>query len=154
MVRAAWVKPMTLVQKFEANEAVAAGQCFQVVCESDRYGKFLGYQTLGDTNHPADLDGTNPWRRDDDLTTSIGTRKHDGNVCRLPNYNLVFENGTVSAINGWWIAKTVDVNTNGVIDAGDRVYWCNDEKYTAVESYKFNHWGTVTAVEPTHPNRS
>lgn len=146
MVRATWVKPMTLVQKFEANEAVTA--CLEVVCESGRYGKYTAVpvkrETLGPTNHPAEKDGANPWNRDDVLCVLAGTREHNGNVCRQPNHNLVFENdGTVHGINGWWVEYSSDDDHDGIIEVGDRVYWCNDEGYWG-QNFKYNHWGTVT----------
>lgn len=146
MVRAAWVKPMTLVQKFEANEAVTA--CLQVVCQSNRYGE--GYETKGDSGHPIALDGENPWGRDDKLyifsNPALAAKKHDGNVCREPNYNLVYGNdGTFQGINGWWVQYQSDDDKDGITEVGDRVYWCNDEKYTifGAEWYNYNHWGTV-----------
>lgn len=43
MVRSAWVKPMTLVQKFEANEAVAAETCWYVECEGNYTGELLAH---------------------------------------------------------------------------------------------------------------
>lgn len=155
MVRSAWVKPMTLVQKFEANEAVAAEGCYQVVCESKRYGDYWLYQTKGPTGHPAEIDGSDPWGRSDDLAGTSGTRKHDGNVCRQPNFNLVYgDNGKFQGINDWWVTYQSDDDGDGITEVGDRVYWCNDEFYSLAESFRFNHWGTVTAVDPTHPNRS
>ena len=33
MGKKAWVKPVTLVQKFEANEPCAADPCWRVTCE-------------------------------------------------------------------------------------------------------------------------
>lgn len=144
MVRAAWVKPMTLVQKFEANEAVTA--CLQVVCESKRYG--YGFENRGETYHPADKDGENPWNRSEKLWTSGPRKGHDDNVCNQPNFNLVYgENGKFQGINGWWVVKQSDDDHDGITEVGDRVYWCNDETYDAGlwnEYLNYNHWGTVT----------
>lgn len=142
MVRATWVKPMTFVQKFEANEAVAS--CLQVKCASKRYGE--NFSTKGETGHPAEKDGDNPWHRDESLTVSWlwAVRKHEGNVCREPNYNLVYgSDGTFTGINGWWVEYQSDYDGDGITEVGDRVYWCSDEKYSAAESWRYNHWGTV-----------
>lgn len=145
MVRSAWVKPMTLVQKFEANEAVAS--CLQVKCASQRYGE--RFETRGATGHPAEKDGDNPWHRDEKLTVSaiLNVRKHEGNVCREPNYNLVYgSDGTFTGINGWEVVYQSDDNHDGITEVGDRVYWCNDETYDVglwKEYFNYNHWGTV-----------
>ncbi len=142
MVRSAWVKPMTLVQKFEANESIAA--CYEIVCESDREGKVDWGKdtTVGKTNHPADIDGSNPWNIDDDLCSGWITKKHSG--CKTAsNNNLIFANGDVTyGGSDGWVAHTVDVNENGVIDADDRVYWCTEET-SAAYFWRWNHWGTV-----------
>lgn len=146
MVRATWVKPMTLVQKFEANEAVAA--CMQITCESDTY---LGYQfpkyvVMGYTYHPAELDGENPWGRDEWLGVSgADDWRHSNHSCKDPNNSgvTISNDGQISLASDCELALHVDIDNDGLADIGERIYWREDEK-SGLYTYKFNHWGTVT----------
>ena len=60
MEKKAWVKPVTLVQKFEANEPCAAEPCWRVTCEWSGIGHFYchdegNYRFLdGDENGKVD----------------------------------------------------------------------------------------------------
>lgn len=139
MVRATWVKPMTMVQKFEANEAVTS--CLQLVCKSSRYVGTGGLK--GDTNHPASLDGPDPWGRSEYLGASGWEHNdHRSDICHVAgNDRIILENGTIEFTGDRWLAKHVDVNENGKVDAPDRVYWCENSGLGGL--YKWNHWGTV-----------
>lgn len=142
MVRATWVKPMTLVQKFEANEAVTS--CLQLVCKSETYGN-NAWSVNGKTNHPATIDGEDPWGRPEYLGTySVfhAEKYHTKDICHVAgNDGIILENGTIEFTGDRWLAKHVDVNENGKVDAPDRVYWCENSGATSL--YKWNHWGTV-----------
>lgn len=147
MFRSAWVKPMTLVQKFEANEAVTA--CLQVTCKSDTYGEYswfpAGFEIKGLTNHPAESDGQNPWGRDEWLG-SIATNEwaHSNNRCKDPNNSgvIISDDGHISFSDGCWLALHVDSDGDNLADVGERIYWCADQK-SGIYTYKLNHWGTV-----------
>lgn len=155
MVRSAWAMPMTLVQKFEANEAVAAEACLGVKCESQTKSGYLG-KPQGSTNHPESIDG-NPWGRDEYLGASPAEGKNHEGTCKRPIDNgiIIDENGAVSyngADGGGRFVTAIDSVTNSataVVDAGDRVYWCTDSSL-----YKWNHWGTVIPLDLANPNRS
>lgn len=144
MVRATWVKPMTLVQKFEANEAVAAEACLQISCDMQTYGILVTPYLSGTDTHPL-VDGENPWNRSENLYVTATIKNHSGS-CQ-DGANIIFENGDVfyTASDGKIVAK-IDENKDG-IGVGDRVYWCTDEdkviwgvKYG---TFRWNHWGTV-----------
>lgn len=152
MVRATWVKPMTLVQKFEANEAVAASGCLVVKCESKTRPGFPG----GVSGSPGNPDG-NIWKRKEYLGWStVETNGHDGR-CRnaIENGIIIDENGAVSyngADGDGRFVTAIDSVTNSataVVDADDRIYWCTDSG-----AYKWNHWGKVIPLDPGNPNRS
>lgn len=148
MGRKTWVKPMTMVQKFEANEAITA--CLQVVCQMETEGSAWagdGFLTGTDT-HP-EVDGSDPWGRDEWLGSVLwNLRKHDGYRCKDPNNSGVFisNNGEISFADGCWRILHVDSDGDNLADIGERIYWCEDktEKVAGINyTYKYNHWGTV-----------
>lgn len=147
MGRTTWVKPMTLVQKFEANEAVTA--CMQVVCQSDTRGEYIwfpaGFEIQGEDHHPAE-DGPNPWGRGEWLgNTAVNKKGHPGHNCKNPNNGsgvIISNDGQISFADGRNLALHVDKDLDGLADIGDRIYWTSDEKISLV-NYDFNHWGTV-----------
>lgn len=148
MVRAAWVKPMTLVQKFEANEAVAATSCFKILCES-----YTDYSNMVDNANPNDYP---KWETPQSHGGWVGfghNKCHDyGDTILEYGENYVNFISEIGGNNGH-VDSWIDVNDNKVVDAGDRVYWYTDQKW-ALQYYKWNHWGTIASVDPSHPNHS
>lgn len=152
MGRKTWVKPMTLVQKFEANEAVAAEQCFQVVCQSQT--TCYNYSA---TMNPDE--GFNPWHQKEAFHLDPVNGKHDGckkesdNVFYFDGEHLSFYGNSGQVGNGE-IDTIIDANNSGILgDAGDRVYWHTTEKIGAF-TFVWNHWGKIDALVPGHPLRS
>lgn len=146
MVREAWVKPMTLVQKFEANEAVTA--CLQVACKSGTYGEYQWYggiEVKGKTYHPAELDGQNPWGRGEALgTTAFTMTSHDERGCHdASNSGVVIDsNGVISFTGNARLCSHKDSDGDGLADVGERIYWYEDYKDLSID-INFNHWGTI-----------
>lgn len=163
MGRTTWVKPMTLVQKFEANEPVAAtGLCFEIECESDTRGGAFG-SIKGETNHPEE-DGW-PWKNSEYFAGLIGSSidkkaTHDG--CHTASNNIFHFDGTTltfvgdsGEIGNGMIDDIIDANNSGIKgDAGDRVYWHTTEPYVAGQTMLWNHWGYLRPISTDHPLRS
>lgn len=158
MGRKTWVKPMTLVQKFEANEAVAATTCFQIACQSDTKAGMLD-TIKGKTNHPADLDGW-PWTQGESFHSDIVFGKHDG--CReAPNNIFNFDGTTLTFIgdsgevdNGK-IDAVIDANHDGIKgNSGDRVYWHTWGTKPVNREFVWNHWGEIKIVDSSRPLHS
>lgn len=126
MERKTWVKPMTLVQKFEANETVAATQCWYINCEWSGVQHIAcrrrdSYQYLDENNN----DKIDKVMFDD----MIGP----GNVW------YVCEFYTDSSESSYIDIETLDPKPGNV------VYW---------KTGATNHKSTVHAVDSSHPNRS
>lgn len=162
MGRTTWVKPMTFVQKFEANEPVAASQCFEIECESDTRGG-AGGSIKGSTNHPADLDGW-PWKYSEEFLGLIGSSidkkaTHDG--CHTASNNIFNFDGTTltfvgdsGEIGNGMIDDIIDASNDGIEgNAGDRVYWHTTEPYLG-RTMLWNHWGYLKPISNDHPLRS
>lgn len=161
MERKNWVKPMTLVQKFEANETVA-NNCFLIACESK-----ATHDT--DSNAPGNL-----WKKPEghylsgygwDSAHYVGKPDEFGhgncqtasnNIFNIDGGNISFEreingaSGDFYGVDGW-----SDEDQNDVISVGDIVYWYNTDisKIWRVGD-RWNHWGHVVAVDPNHPCQS
>lgn len=159
MERKNWVKPMTLVQKFEANEAVAATSCFQIVCQHNSSWKNalthkcnapLGYMWTQE-------EGVGP------LHSWVSPFGHDGDCHNNPENNVFRSDDGTSLtfllqynkgdVLGGGLDHYEDANHNGVVDTNDIVYWHTDGKQGAVDT-TWNHWGYVTTTDPDHPLRS
>ena len=137
-----WVKPRTEVQKFEANEYVAA--CWGVQCDvnwSNDYEKQHGGDYWKGVTHDAAhcgnsanqviKDNNNDKIADEMIET--GTDGLGDLACTVytdDSYNTVRE------------ISTVKIN--------DVIYWTT----TATDGRTWNHRGTVFGTVPGHPNRS
>lgn len=132
MGKKAWVKPVTLVQKFEANEPCAADPCWRVTCEWEGIGH--GF-----------CDNPENYRFQDD--------DNDGKADRMQIYHKTW------AIQPW---QNCEFFTDGSfktslgtdlekmdIKPGQVVFFTN---YDGITPY--NHSGEVYAVDPSRPNRS
>lgn len=136
-----WVKPRTEVQKFEANEYVAA--CWGVQCDVDwanRYEMNEGDYNSGVTHDMA----------------------HCGNAANqvIYDYNddgtadAMFEEGTDGLGNlRCTIYSDPDYSSEksvSLVKPGDTIYWTT----RAADGRTWNHYGTVFETVPGHPNRS
>ncbi len=132
MGRKTWVKPMTLVQKFEANESVAADtQCWRVACE--RPGGYFYHGLL--EVHTACKDINNQWLYDEDgngTPDKMVELGHDVDCTIYADSDytkpLAFE----------------DI----VPSSGATIYWVNNY------GMKYHHVGTIQQASAEHPNRS
>lgn len=153
MERKTWVMPMTLVQKFEANETVAATQCFAIKCVQNTYrsqwNPAFDYNTV--SNAPE-----NPWHQSE--STGIPGFNHEGtchtnpekNIFQVDGSSIVFisEDGLPGGLDAW-----IDVDNNDTVNEGDRIYWHTDGKM-GLQSATWNHWGEVASVDPSRPLHS
>lgn len=157
MERKTWVKPMTLVQKFEANEAVAADQCFEISCGSNTRGGAFG-TIKGSPDNPIE-DGW-PWKNRenfiglvDDKASHKGCKDPSDNIFNFDGTTLTFYGNSGQVGNGE-IDDIIDANKDGIEgNAGDRVYWHTTEDYLG-QTMLWNHWGTLVAISDGHPLRS
>lgn len=161
MKRTTWVKPMTLVQQFEANETVA-NNCFSIACQSN----------VGNPNNPpAPKFG---WKKEEGRYTSYSDdggvywEKPSGfahgncytasnNVFNIDGGNISFvreiggASGEYRGVDSW-----TDVDGDKKVSDGDIVYWYNTSigEHVVLAGDRWNHWGEVKAVDPGNPNRS
>lgn len=161
MGRKTWVKPMTLVQKFEANEPVAAANCYSVACSNDTYcDDHWLWINKTETNSPYG----NLWVKkegtvDGGLGASLplgfnhkGTCSHaENNTFRIDGMSVEFINEIQDGdiLSGGFDNK-VDVNNDGVIGPGDVIYWHT----TVSPAIRYNHWGYVEPLDLSRPNHS
>lgn len=161
MGRKTWVMPMTLVQKFEANEAVAADQCFEIGCQSTTYGSSIAWDSVrGTDNHPLE-DGAYPWTQKEyyggisryDKANHDGCHDPSDNIFNFDGENLTFVGNSGQVGNGK-LDIIIDASGDGILgNAGDRVYWHTTERYMSTNMV-WNHWGTLVAISDGHPLRS
>ena len=136
-----WVKPRTEVQKFEANEYVAA--CWGVQCDVDWANKYEIREGDYDRGVTHDM-------------------AHCGNAANQVIYDYD-DNGTADAMieegtNGLGNLRCTiyeDSNYSQQIDvslvkSGDTIYWTT----RATDGRIWNHYGKVFGTVPGHPNRS
>lgn len=136
-----WVKPVTEVQKFEANEYVAA--CWGVGCDvnwSNDYEKRQGDYGNGVTHDSAHCGNSSNQvifdYNDDGTADAMIETGTDG----LGNLNCtIFSDPSYS--------QKRDVST---VKVGDVIYWTTQ----AADGRTWNHMGTVFATAAGHPNRS
>lgn len=168
MGRKTWVKPMTLVQKFEANEPVAAiGQCYNVLCKSDAAYKYQAWPPkayISDSGAP-EYHWSHPEGYYDSAAiegSPLTSFKHenckkDNNVFNAdltdpanPQIQYILETGG-SANEGnfeYWL----DYNGSGVFDSGDIIYWTNTTGGSV--GTRWNHWGEVASADSSRPLHS
>lgn len=155
MGRKTWVKPMTLVQKFEANEAVAA--CWSVGCNTEaanNYEKSIGkYEIwyagihMGDVRHDAEDCGnsSNQFITDvagDGIAPIMYETSEGQNLpCKF------YTDGTY----------TTEVGSDFEVSPGQTVYWTTSGTFKW-GLYKvdvdWHHQGRVEESYPGHPLRS
>lgn len=161
MGRKTWVKPMTLVQKFEANEPVAAEQCYSVACSNDTWhADFPSTTQKKDSNAPYGW----MWKKNEGTVDGgwgavlpygfnhKGTCSHaENNTFRIDGMSVEFINEVQDGdiLSGGFDDK-VDVNKDGVIGSGDVIYWHT----TVSPAIRYNHWGYVEPLDLSRPNHS
>lgn len=129
MVRATWVKPMTLVQKFEANEAVAAETCWYVECEGNYTGQLLAHGACGKKG--------NYTFKDTDGNGINDTMYFEwGGKFECPIYTDAEHN------------NRLDIETYDP-QAGQTLWWTHKILTTT-----YKHRGTVQLVDASNPNFS
>lgn len=142
-----YVTPRMTGETFAANEYIAA--CWTVACivGNGNYGK---YGEWDDWSH---WDGERPY--------GGGCHDHTGSCSHAINNQFnVAEDGTVSfyaenssdqgSLNGGFTGF-IDRNNNHVVDDGDTIFWYT---LSGNADRRWNHYGTVTNPDPSHPNRS
>lgn len=137
-----WVKPRTEVQKFEANEYVAA--CWGVGCDvewSNGYEMNHGNDYWNGVTHDAAHCGNSANQvikdyNNDKIADAMIETGTDG----LGDLNcIIYTDHSYNTIR--------DVST---VKIGETIYWTT----TADDGRTWNHKGTVFATAEGHPNRS
>ena len=137
-----WVKPRTEVQKFEANEYVAA--CWGVGCDvnwSNEYEKKHDRDFWNGVTHDAAHCGNSSNQVIfDDNNNGTADRMIETGTDGLGDLNcIIYTDGNYNTIR--------DVST---VKIGETIYWTT----TATDGRTWNHKGTVFATAEGHPNRS
>ena len=139
-----WTSPRILVQAFEANEYVAV--CWKVGCKNDT--------TF--SNRHSNAPFGNLWSKgegpyDDVFNHNGDCRIADNNYFNANGTNITFVEENTSAQPGLTggFDHWEDVNSNGIVDTDDVIYWYTDNGYR-----RWNHWGYVETVDQGHINRS
>lgn len=154
MERKTWAKPMTLVQKFEANETVAATQCYRVACDvsdSATWENALGTYDFG-------------WEYYDYKVW------HDNKGCQnINNQYIQVTNGTVQMIENsaevrscvfYTDDKYATQTANPILAAGEYVYWTTSKQiegrflWSKDKTAIWHHKGEIQLAAPNHPNQS
>lgn len=154
MAKKTWVKPMTLVQKFEANESVAATQCYRVACDvsnDETWENSLGAFDLG-------------WEY---FNFKV---EHGANGCKnINNQYIQVTNGTVQMMENSAVARSCVFYTddkygtqtsNPILAAGEYVYWTTSKQvggrfvWSDDKTATWHHKGEIQLAAPNHPNQS
>lgn len=162
MERKTWVMPMTLVQKFDANEVVAL--CWGVGCDTDLANASNSYDSTHPQWHPDDPGHVNNWGKGylprhgtcgnssnqyfkdtngDGAVDALYERAADGTELLCEIYSDASYTNTISVEN---------VQPNSTIywtsSAATNLPWPNPKTAT------WHHVGTTFDTVPGHPNRS
>lgn len=149
-----WVKPMTLVQKFEANEAVAAQQCYGINCnidvanaiEKERFkGNGVSWRIAEhsadgcgayDSHLIIDTDGNGV---PDLMRESSGKGEFDCTIYTDDSYTTSIDISQVS------------------LEPGTTIYWTTEDWLVGNligHNTVWHHQGTIYSTVEGHPNRS
>lgn len=140
MAKKTWVQPMTLVQKFEANETVAAEQCWYVGCNTGWANSIEREQFTWTTVHlPTECgQDTKHVLKDTDGDGFVDTmieNKAGGLVCTL------YTDSTYSTPMDFDDLKP---------DTRPTIFWT-----TFYKNKTYHHVGQInTVTDPAHPNKS
>lgn len=136
-----WVKPVTEVQKFEANEYVAA--CWGVGCDvswSNDYEKWQGDYDNGVTHSSAHCGNSSNQVIFDDNNDGIADRMIETGTDGLGNLACMI----------YWDENYKSQRSVSSVQIGDVIYWTT----RAADGRTWNHMGRVFATAEGHPNRS
>ena len=147
MLKKNWEMPVTVVQKFEPNEYVAA--CYTLACLVGN-GESAPYGAQWNQDHW--------WVSIETDHSPLGTP----DTCGDKNANRILTNasGVITNIDehnydqGWIpgaLDKWYDENNNDICDPGDVIYW---HTYSSDGKRRWNHWGYAAAEDVNHPNHS
>lgn len=137
-----WVKPRTEVQKFEANEYVAA--CWGVGCDvkwSNRYEMNHGKDYWNGVTHDVAHCGNSS-------NQVIFDDNEDGVADRMIETGTDGLGDLVCTI--YWDENYSSPRNVSSVGIGQTIYWTT----TAADGRTWNHKGTVFATAEGHPNRS
>lgn len=156
MERKTWVMPMTLVQKFEANESVAATNCWAVGCDTVaanalEKSSFPQYAPSDPAHwfpyyseHGADSCG---------VSTHQFVRDIDGNGTPDKMYEL--KNGQELECSVFTDPSYTNPITVSSIKPGQTIYWTTVMDVGGLlKRQTWHHQGKVELTYPSHPNRS
>lgn len=162
MERKTWVKPMTLVQKFEANETVAL--CWGVGCDTELANASNSYDSTHPQWHPNDP--AHWYNGGKGYLPRHGTCGNSSNqYFKDTNGDSIVDTLFERSANGAELQCTIysDGNYTTPIDAsgvqpGDTIYWTSTGstglQWLAPETATWHHVGTTFDTVPGHPNRS
>lgn len=131
-----WVAPRVEVQKFEANEYVAA--CWGVACDTQAAEEWeMSYFHIP-KNHDSGVCGS--------FDNQVVYDDNNDNVAdRMVELHGYERQATLYTDNTYRTEK--DIRD---IKPGDKIYWITKD----LGFVKYHHVGTVQATVPGHPNRS
>lgn len=147
MGRKTWVKPMTLVQKLEANESVAATQCWNVACQRP-WEKPHWWAGEGWYDPP----GAEPVQEHSKNICGVITNQvlRDTDGDNVVDQMLEYGNGTkVCTLYADESYSTVISPSEVDPKSGEVIYWTNE--YLAQTYF---HKGIPQTADASHPNRS
>ena len=155
MGRKTWVMPMTLVQKFEANETVAAQQCYGIRCNTD----------------VANALEKQEWPQNPSFGWGAVTHTMEG--CGAENSHVLIdtngdgmadimreESGKGNYTCNLFTNAEYNQPANGVpLEEGTTVYWTTIVReqewgWGVWGDRTYHHQGTVTQTMPGRPNHS
>lgn len=131
MKRTTWVKPMTLVQKFEANEAVAADPCWRVKCDWS--------QGWWDDGH---------WYCQNESDYRFLDENDNGKVDKMQNKHAgIWSDCEFYADEAF--TQSLGKNLEEIdIKPGQVIY------YNTLYGTNYHHRGTAYVADSSHPNHS
>lgn len=150
MLKKNWEMPVTVVQKFEPNEYVAA--CWAIACTYGIEGKETGINNPNlptglherpDATHTMRGDGTGCGHEDNQFITENANGSFS--VMEINTQGLGNLNTRLTTDSNYWNLSPSISN----VEPGDQIYWT-----TTSGDRTWYHMGTVSTSDYGHPNRS
>lgn len=136
-----WETPRIAVEKFEANEYVAA--CWGVKCDVDWANDYEWWE--GDYRNGVTHDNAHCGSASNQV---IFDDNNDGTADRMIETGTDGLGDLECAI--YWDGNYQSIRPVSTVEVGDVIYWTTQ----AGDGRTWNHKGTVMASTPGHPNRS
>nr|WP_317999550.1 hypothetical protein [uncultured Faecalibacillus sp.] len=144
-----WVTPKATLEEFTPNEYVFSS-CWTVACKVGAEGNYGGY----DWSH---------WNGKAPVADANGDINNHGGDCSkaVNNQFRVNNDGTVEFVTE--TTSTTQGNLSGSMDSflpagsigiGTTIFWHTNGNLDVNDKRRWNHYGTVEAADPSHPNRS